>query len=422
MTGFSTVLGAGRPTAADVVAATSSATQQQLTAMRNATAGRPESQIVVFGDSRCADLLGGDGNVLLSNASALAYALAFAPRSVVTMHNKGIGGQTSADLLARVLDLWDSPASLAIFACGHNDFNNTADTADVVWDRIRTMLDGAVARGIHVIHLGEYISTLDAPATRDKKAQLNRLAQSYWKANAGLGRWFDIQAAIVDPSNGAGLPRPGMVRDGTHYSTAMAQVVGRLIAEEVAANLPRSSVYSASSTWDDPAVSWASVNRATSPLDGSVWTAVAGAPGLAAPARADGFGTDVSATFTAQAGVCQVKRPLDTSWLNPSTAYRISAYLTLDAPVNVAGLYCQVNWFDGTNWHVAPLMSNYTSVGFASEVDDILFESAPVTFTGITFAEVYLGVQASKGEAPGAESGPLLAASGTVRLGRFTIA
>lgn len=394
-----------------------SAVSEYIPAVESAT-----SVVLTFGDSRCADMLGGDGNVLLCNVSALAYAQAFSGRTAATLINRGIGGQGAAELLARVTpDLWDAGSKLVIFCVGHNDFNNTSRTPAQVWADIKTMLDGCLTRSIFVIHLGEYVGLLDSAAVRTKKAALNAMAKAYWKTNAGKGVWFDLQALIVDPASETGQPRPGTVRDGTHYGAGMAQIVGKLIAPVIASRLPASPVYLASSPWDDPAVDTNAVNRVTSPFDGSVWVAEAGAPALTAPPRLDGFGTDAQAVFSGQAGVCQIKRAIDVSKLVTSAPCRISAKLSLIAPANVAGIYCQINWYDGANWFVAPLQSNYTTVGFASEINDLTFESAPVTFTGIQFAELYLGIQASKGEAPGAESGPLLAASGTVRIGRVTI-
>ena len=206
-------------------------------AAANAALGAPrpgESRVVFFGDS------------ITDNWSKAGYGGFFPGRPYV---NRGIGGQTTAQMLVRfradVLEL--QPAAVVILA-GTNDVagNSGRVAVDAIEDNLATMAELAKAHGVKVV-LASLLPISDdkkdargAPLTRSTDRPpatiraLNAWIADYAAKNGHA--YLDYQSAVADAR---GLLRPDLNDDGLHPNAAgyavMAPLAETAIARALAA-------------------------------------------------------------------------------------------------------------------------------------------------------------------------------------------
>ncbi len=146
--------------------------------------------------------------------------------------DRGIGGQTSAQLLVRfrqdVIDLRPRAVHIMI---GTNDIagNTGAATIETVEGHIATMAELARLHGIRVI-LASIPPAAAFPWAKDKRpvaqiAALNRWIAAY-AAREGFV-WIDYHPVLATPEGGM---KPGLASDGVH-PTAAGYAVMRPLAE-----------------------------------------------------------------------------------------------------------------------------------------------------------------------------------------------
>lgn len=376
--------------------------------------------LVIFGDSRADDMSAADGIAAWSSLSVHAFAESISGASFRTVHNTGVGGNKIADLIARVsTDLYAYAPTDTVIMVGHNDFVAEIPTSVAdVYAGLLTLFKGCADRGIYVHHLGEYPGN-ESATIKGYKLALNALCKSYWAANPGLGKWYDTASVIADPASSTWAAISGTLRDNIHMTSRAAYRVAGLLAVGYAERGIKGLRYMSSSVFDDPAINSSAINRMDNPLmtggSGSTaptgWEAVSGSPELATAARSDGYGSNFTATWTAQSGACSVKRGVSVANIVAGKSYRLSGQLKTAALTNVAGVYLTINWYDGTNWFSSGVFANYSDLG-QSDAFDLSVESPELLFPGITFGEVYLGIQPTSGQS----------ASGAISIARLTLA
>jgi lysophospholipase L1-like esterase len=203
-----------------------------------AAAKAGEARVVFFGDS------------ITDNWSKPDYGGFFPGKPYV---NRGIGGQTTAQMLLRfradVVEL--SPAAVVILA-GTNDIAGNAGpvTLDQVEDNLASMAELARAHGIRVV-LASLLPVSDdkkdangQPLTRTRQRptatirELNLKLAAYAAKN-GHG-YLDYFSATAD---GAGLLIPALNDDGLHPNArgyaVMAPLAEKAIAAALAASAPK---------------------------------------------------------------------------------------------------------------------------------------------------------------------------------------
>jgi lysophospholipase L1-like esterase len=151
----------------------------------------------------------------------------FANKSYV---NRGIGGQTTSQMLVRfrqdVIGL--EPAAVVILG-GTNDIaeNGGMTTLEAIEENLESMVELAQLHGIHVV-LASVLPALDYPWRRglkpaDKIAALNLWIESYC-ARKNLV-YLDFYQAMADANRGL---RTGLSDDGVHPTVAGYSVMGPL--------------------------------------------------------------------------------------------------------------------------------------------------------------------------------------------------
>ena len=206
-------------------------------AAANAALGAPkadEARVVFFGDS------------ITDNWSKAGYGGFFPGRPYV---NRGIGGQTTAQMLVRfradVLEL--QPKAVVILA-GTNDVagNSGRVSVDAIEDNLATMAELATLHGVKVV-LASLLPISDdkrdvkgAPLVRSTDRppatlrEINAWLAAYAARNGHV--YLDYHSAVADA---AGLLRSELTNDGLHPNEAgyavMAPLAERAIAQALAA-------------------------------------------------------------------------------------------------------------------------------------------------------------------------------------------
>jgi lysophospholipase L1-like esterase len=197
-----------------------------------------EARVVFFGDS------------ITDNWSKPGYGGFFPGRPYV---NRGIGGQTTAQMLLRFrADVVALQPRAVVILAGTNDIAGNAGpvTAGQIQDNLATMAEVARAHGIRVV-----LASL-LPVSDDKKDEsgqpLTRTRQRPTAAIQALNRWLadysaknahvylDYFSATADAN---GLLRPELNDDGLHPNArgyaVMAPLAEKAIARAVAGPKPR---------------------------------------------------------------------------------------------------------------------------------------------------------------------------------------
>lgn len=181
--------------------------------------GMTENRVVFFGDS----ITEGWGRIDGEFFAAKPYV------------NRGIGGQTTSQLLVRfrqdVIGL--KPAAVVILG-GTNDIaeNGGITTLEAIEENLQSMAELAHVNGIRVV-LASVLPTLDYPwrpglKPRDKITALNRWMENYCRLNNLV--YVDYYSAMVD-ANGA--LRPELSKDGVHPNSAGYLIMGPLAEEAI---------------------------------------------------------------------------------------------------------------------------------------------------------------------------------------------
>ncbi len=189
-----------------------------------------EARVVFFGDS------------ITDNWSKPEYGGFFPGKPYV---NRGIGGQTTAQMLLRFrADVIELRPKAVVILAGTNDIAGNAGlvTVDQVQDNLATMAELARAHGIQVV-LASLLPVSDdkkdasgQPLTRTRQRptatiqELNRWLADYAAKNAHV--YLDYFSATADSS---GLLRPELNDDGLHPNVRGYAVMAPLAEKAIAA-------------------------------------------------------------------------------------------------------------------------------------------------------------------------------------------
>lgn len=169
-----------------------------------------------------------------------AHAVNFTNRKIKVLYNAGIGGNTTAQLIARFdADVLSKGSDWVHILIGRNDLADTADGGYTpVTTGITTLLDECRDAGKKVI-VGTIIPSLALTANQTSGQQ--RINQ--WIRDLPLSRPVivaDYNAALTNPADG--LPITGLLYDNTHPGVGGAARMGRVLADAVDKFLSPTSV------------------------------------------------------------------------------------------------------------------------------------------------------------------------------------
>jgi lysophospholipase L1-like esterase len=197
-----------------------------------------ETRVVFFGDS------------ITDNWSKPDYGGFFPGKPYV---NRGIGGQTTAQMLLRFrADVVERQPKAVVILAGTNDIAGNAGsvTLDQVQDNLASMAELARAHGIRVI-LASLLPVSDDKQDANGQA-LTRTRQRPTATLRELNRWLAAYAAknghgyldyFTATADGAGLLLPALNDDGLHPNArgyaVMAPLAEKAIAEALRASTPK---------------------------------------------------------------------------------------------------------------------------------------------------------------------------------------
>lgn len=323
---------------------------------------------VLFGDSRTADCTYDDAtNVISTNNDWFTWGQAAnAAGPVFEVVNKGIGGNTTTQMLARiqtdVLDL--KPSHMTLWG-GINDSWASYAEVDATYARMVEMMELAHAAGVYVFLISETTaSTGVKPAPYQLQVQyFNDLLRAYAASHPGVEFW-DFNAQIVDPLSTVGQPLTGLLRDGLHLGPKGASKLGKNVVAPRLARFGTRLTQLPSSIIDSRFYGPSAANVLTNPLmTGTGGSKSAGHTGslpdgwnssgtptatCAVTARADGYGNDMVLTITAaSASSFSVVNTISSSRFTPGATYVIEAALSIESNDDLYSVSLLGQFFNG---------------------------------------------------------------------------
>lgn len=157
--------------------------------------------------------------------------------------NAGVGGQTSAQILARYSYLVDSiDCDIVVVSAGTNDMTSVA--ADTIAANRQAMVDAFIAAGKLVILLPvlmrDDVSWTAVSGYRKKCHYVNQKSRELAASRRNCFL-FDWNEHWVDFNSTNGNPKTGYSPDGVHFNTLSAYAVGKKFGEFLARILPPGS-------------------------------------------------------------------------------------------------------------------------------------------------------------------------------------
>lgn len=205
-------------------------------------AGPLKNTVVLFGTSlENQNGLGGNPVVTTTADANLArgwftHCNAFAGGILTMVRNAGIGGNTYAQMLARIdADVLAYDSDWVFVGGPTNDISQGRTAADIIADAT-TILDRLEAAGRRVLILNAPPSTgYDGPAKLAVLGEVNN-----WFSLLPIRRRgvivVDVFSVLADPATA--FPATNMANDSVHYSTHGALRVGKAAADELVKWLP----------------------------------------------------------------------------------------------------------------------------------------------------------------------------------------
>lgn len=201
-------------------------------------------------------------------------------RFLSVLENKGVVGNTTDDMLARLQTSLDycvaNRIGTVFLSLGTNDlFATTPRSADYVTSNLQTIVSAFLRIGCFVIWMNETPRS-GSPTAAQVQAQLkvNRWGREYERNNP-MFSVFDAAAVMVDPTSTAFAPRSGSLASGSsvHFNNWMAAQLGAAFKARYAALYP--------TTVD--LIATAADTYATNSASGQVWSNPLFAGAVASP-------------------------------------------------------------------------------------------------------------------------------------------
>lgn len=201
------------------------------------------NSVIIFGDSLTAQ--NGRGSASLDPVNipdaldARGYwnwANAFMGRKAHMVRNAGVGGNTTAQMLARIqTDVLAYHSDWVVICGGANDVANDRNFSAIQTD-LTAILDTLQNAGRRALLMNVPPSTsYSTSARRAVLAQLNAWIMDLPTVRPDLAV-ADIWKVLADPATGS--PATGMAHDGVHWAPSGALRVGRSVANALGPLLP----------------------------------------------------------------------------------------------------------------------------------------------------------------------------------------
>jgi lysophospholipase L1-like esterase len=215
---------------------------------------RLSRRAITLGDSR----MGRDGSVVApatpgesaiytSDRGILSWANTILRKRLDFVKNGGIGGDTVAQMLARLPALLSTYSPSWVIGLGHINSVSADVTAAAIIADLSSIFNMVEATGARISWGTDWASSV---ATTPQRAVL--YAVNEWLRGQAMARpgfvFVDYQAVFADPTTGN--PASGYASDGLHQDSAGAIVLGGKLAEALLPYLSRTDRLVASN--DDP--------------------------------------------------------------------------------------------------------------------------------------------------------------------------
>lgn len=421
----------------------SSKTSTEIAALSATYAPMRPRTVVLFGDSRVANCDYADATDAFStNRDWLGwgnYQTGTGP-ALDMIHNGGVGGNTTAQMLARVgTDVLAYNPGYLILWGGTNDTWATTTDVDATFGRMVQIMQAATGAGIYIFLVSETTSSAKGTTFPTLVQYYNERLLHYAAGQRDVEFW-DFNSLVINPADPTGMPKAAMLAsDGVHPSPYGAAVLGQKIVAPALSRF-KTSLASLVNTPIDTLGNNANVrNIVSNPLmtatggtvgagdSGTVpgsWASSAGGGTVTAvcstPARSDGFGNDFQMAITATAsGSKYGTQAVNTARLVQGGQYIIEAAAGLDSPVSVVVFAVFLQIFTSGGGGTWMLGAGQNSVAFES-ADNLLaasnftIRSRKFTIpTGVTISGANLQWRIAFANASGG--------SCTARLGRVSL-
>lgn len=198
----------------------------------------PPNRCVLFGDS-----ITQYNTAEVSNATAnqsrgyMTWAnVLLGRRRLDVVANLGVGGDTTAMMLARVSTAAGTQASWVVVLGGINDLAGNLEAPGVVTSNLQAIYEALLASGKRVVAISVLPMTAAHPLfSRGLMAriqQVNRWIRGYCAVTPGMV-FADGCTAVTDPASSDSAPISGYYADTTHIGTLGAYYVGKAVADSV---------------------------------------------------------------------------------------------------------------------------------------------------------------------------------------------
>jgi len=390
--------------------------------------------VILFGDSRTADCSYNGGTMDYStNMSWWDFGQSFRSGGPVleVIRNAGIGGNTTAQMLARMqVDvLAYSPSYITLWG-GTNDPWSSVAEVDNSYARMVQMIDMAHAAGVYVFLISETTANSKGGEFPKYVAYYNDKLRWYAANNVDIEFW-DFNSFVVDPTNINGFNKAVMLRDGLHLSPFGASTIGKFIVAPRLARLSTELTQLTVSQIDSQSISTVSRNIVNNPLmlgtagvpgsghTGTLptgWTSSGNVVTFSQVARTDGVGNDIQAVLSATStSSVFLNQTITSTRIIPGKKYVIEAALSIVANTNLSSvaLTCSMYAAGGVEYRRGfgyPVQA--TAAGDSMSAGDLVVRSRVFTAP----SDVYTGVTLILRLGPSSST-----ATATVRLGRVSV-
>lgn len=189
-------------------------------------------RLAVFGDSVTANNSSSSSRERLKDNGYLPWALRFCQQRCFFPQewNFGVGGDNTADFLARIQTVIDAAPHIAVGTIGGNDVTQSIAVADTI-NNLTEILDRFEEAGIFVV-LGKIYprgpATTYTTAHRQKASTINNFLQAESLRRRGF-ELLDANPDFVDFTDTSG--RAKCLPDGIHPGVYGASILGRRLGE-----------------------------------------------------------------------------------------------------------------------------------------------------------------------------------------------
>lgn len=378
--------------------------------------------IVLFGDSRTQDMNRDIWSTSQFDWFGWGQALVTGGPVFNVVANAGVTGNTTADMLARFSSdvLSYSPSAMTIWGGTNDGWATTADV-DAAYLRMKSMMDQARARQIHVFVISETCCSTKTAAFNTLVNYYNGLLRQYAWANKGVDYW-DFNSQFIDSTNASGNPLAANVRDGLHPSAIGAYLCGANVVAPAIAKFPNRGVSLVNSVRDcigndansrnvlDVGLMQGTGGTVGTGGSGSLATGWTGSISAGSPtqvfskqARADGIGANQRTVITSAANGDQIGFgcTLTTSRFTTGKNYVFQLEVTVSSVVNMIDLGILAFFGSATaptSYNVSCLKQAISNVAYPAAPGKMILRSpvwtahATYTFAGIDIQPKFSGV------------------------------